>query len=54
VNNTKEYTLIRRKEKTMLSLSLSLSLSLLKVIIIDNNKGTSDEPVFIRKTNHNG
>jgi hypothetical protein len=52
VNNTKEYTLIRRKEKTMLSLSLSLSL--LKVIIIDNNKGTSDEPVFIRKTNHNG
>jgi uncharacterized membrane protein YbaN (DUF454 family) len=44
VNNTKEYKLIKRKDKTKislllsLSLSLSLSLPLLKVIIIDNNK----------------
>jgi hypothetical protein len=35
VNNTKEYKLIKRQEKTR---QISLSLSLLKVIIIDNNK----------------
>jgi hypothetical protein len=42
MNSTKEYKLIKRKDKTkislLLSLSLSLSLPLLKVIIIDNNK----------------
>ena len=38
MNSTKEYKLIKRKDKTKISLLLSLSLPLLKVIIIDNNK----------------
>ena len=43
VNNTKEYKLIKRTDKTIIyyktrQISLSLSLSLLKVIFIYNNK----------------
>jgi hypothetical protein len=41
VNNTKEYKLIKRKDKTIIyykTRQISLSLSLLKVIFIYNNK----------------